>query len=89
MENTELSQQKLSNLRFLISGIVEDKSKIQSGLSDLILQSISPGIDSNETETLSSDAHLLLLFVNMLISCSDQTLLDCIDSISHKLEQAA
>lgn len=65
---TNITKDNLIKLQFTLSDIVKEKDKLKSALLEITLKSISPNLHDNNTDTISSDAHLLLFFVNSILS---------------------
>lgn len=75
---TKITQNKLNQLKQTLSGFVEEKDKLKSALLEITLKTISPNPNNDYTESISSDAHLLLFFINSILSETTSEVLDAL-----------
>lgn len=75
---TKITKDNLNQLKQTLSGFVEDKDKLKSALIEITLNAISPNPNNDYTESISSDAHLLLFFVNSILTETTREVLDAL-----------
>jgi hypothetical protein len=64
---TKITKDNLNKLQFTLGDIVKEKERLKSALLEITLKTISPTPNNDYTESISSDAHLLLFFVNSIL----------------------
>lgn len=75
---TKITQNKLNQFKHTLSCFVEEKDKLKSALTEITLNTIRPHPNNDYTESISSDAHLLLFFINSILSETTNEVLDAL-----------
>jgi len=75
---TKITKDNLIKLQFTLGDIVKEKDKLKSALLEITLKTISPNPYDEYTDTISSDAHLLLFFINCILSETTSEVLDAL-----------
>jgi hypothetical protein len=82
------SHHHLQQLSRILSGLTEEKERMQSAFSEILLQTISPRVNENESQSISTDAHLLLFLLKDIVDCANEETLKALDSRYRALKVA-
>ena len=77
MKNPE---QQLRQLSTILSGLSEEKERMASAFSEILLQVTAPRINEKESQAITTDAHLLLFHLKGIIDCAGAGTLNALDA---------